>query len=135
MCVFRPSYPLTQKQPRERAGTDFPAANTTINFDLNANSVTQWASAADADGDSIPDPWDEFPNDPTLAIRLFLPYQGQHMVLFDEGWPYNGDFDFNDLVIGHRFELLYDASPLVGARHRTPENIGAQPDRRIRFGH
>lgn len=88
---------------------DFPAANTTINFDLNANSVAQWNSAADADGDSIPDPWDEFPNDPALAIRLFLPYQGQHIVLFDEGWPFHGDFDFNDLVIGHRFELLYDA--------------------------
>ncbi len=99
---------LRIKSPVTGQSLDFPADNTTINFFLDANATAIWNAAADSDGDTIPDPWDDYPNDPNLAIKLLIPHAGMHYVLFDEGWPDNGDYDFNDVVLGHQFEMSYD---------------------------
>ncbi|MFN3530403.1 MAG: LruC domain-containing protein [Bacteroidia bacterium] len=86
------------KSPVSGQQIKIPAVNTTEFFALNADTREIWEATPDTDGDSIPDLWDDFPNDPTLAFEQRVPYLGEHFYLFDEGWPALGDHDFNDLV-------------------------------------
>ena len=104
---------LKVRSPVTQQEINFPTDNTTINFNLDSVIASAWNTATDTDGDSIPDNWDDFPNDNTLAFSLKLPYAGTHYVLFDESWPNEGDFDFNDVVLGHQFELYYDAKRIL----------------------
>lgn len=104
---------LKVRSPVTGQEISFPTDNTTINFNLDSVAALSWYSAADTDGDSIPNNWDDFPNDGSLAFSLKLPYAGTHYVLFDEGWPNLGDYDFNDVVLGHQFELFYDAKRIL----------------------
>lgn len=104
---------LKVKSPVTSQELSFPTDNTTINFSLDSIIALAWNTATDTDGDSIPDNWDDFPSDPLLAFSLKLPYAGSHYILFDEGWPNQGDFDFNDVVLSHQFELFYDAKRIL----------------------
>jgi LruC domain-containing protein len=86
-----------------------PAFNSTEYFPLNANAAQIWADALDSDGDSIPDQWDAFPNDPMLAFITRLPHRGEHYLLFDDQWPVKGDHDFNDVAISAVYRLHRNA--------------------------
>jgi LruC domain-containing protein len=86
-----------------------PAVNTTEYFLLNADASALWAAAVDSDGDSIPNQWDDYPNDPNLAIITRMPHVGEHYLLFDDQWPAEGDHDFNDVAIGAVFRLERNA--------------------------
>lgn len=64
----------------------------------------------DADGDTVPDAWDAYPNDPTLAAEAWGPAQNQFgMLLFEDRWPSRGDFDFNDAVIAYNYKYRVNA--------------------------
>jgi LruC domain-containing protein len=106
---------LKVKSPVTGQEISFPTDNTTINFNLDSVAALAWDTATDTDGDSIPDNWDDFPNDDLLAFSLKLPYIGNHYVLFDEGWPNEGNFDYNDVVLSHQFELYYSAKRILRA--------------------
>lgn len=88
---------------------DVPLANLSVDFAISEDQIALWEAATDSDNDSIPDAWDDYPNDSSLAIQVQIPHHGWHYVLFDEAWPNIGDYDFNDAVIAHRFTLAYDA--------------------------
>ncbi len=95
--------------PMSGQNLQLPAFNASEFFNLNETAAANWLAAADTDGDSIPDPWDDYPTDPQRAFLVAVPHVGEHHVLFDETWPLIGDYDFNDLVLANRMELQYDA--------------------------
>lgn len=86
-----------------------PAFNASEFLNLTPVAAANWRAAADTDGDSIPDPWDDYPADPQRAFLVQVPYVGEHYVMFDDSWPAKGDYDFNDVVISNRMQLQYDA--------------------------
>jgi len=64
----------------------------------------------DSDGDGIYDPQDDYPDDQTVAVRNSTPSSGYAHVAFEDMWPQQGDYDFNDMVIAHKIDYAYSAS-------------------------
>ncbi len=70
----------------------------------------------DSDGDGITDVFDEFPNDDSKAFRNHYPGENQYGTLvFEDLWPYKGDYDFNDLVIDYNFNQQTNSQNQVTA--------------------
>lgn len=66
------------------------------------------APQADDDGDGISNLFDEYPCDPGKSSSVFIPSQNSlGMVMYEDLWPSDGDFDFNDTVIAYNYELIY----------------------------
>lgn len=59
----------------------------------------------DSDGDGVSDEFDEFPNNPEIAITQYFPSNPNDFVnlLYEDLYPAKGDFDLNDLVVGCRY--------------------------------
>tara|TARA_R110002096_G_scaffold132768_2_gene283168 strand:+ start:3447 stop:5393 length:1947 start_codon:yes stop_codon:yes gene_type:complete len=58
----------------------------------------------DTDGDGVIDELDEEPNDPNIAHAEYTPsVLGNGSLGFEDLWPAEGDYDFNDLVVRYRF--------------------------------
>jgi LruC domain-containing protein len=70
-------------------------------------------TAEDVDGDGIADTDDEYPNDPGRAFNNYYPAAGYASIAFEDLWPEQGDYDFNDLVIDYRFTLITNANNKV----------------------
>ncbi|MGY6560266.1 MAG: LruC domain-containing protein [Nitritalea sp.] len=70
--------------------------------------------ASDSDGDGVPDFTDDFPNDPERAFRSYYPSEeGEATLMFEDLWPFFGDYDMNDLVLGYRVEEHLDANQRI----------------------
>lgn len=68
----------------------------------------------DADNDGVIDLYDEYPNDATKATNIYTPSQtGLGTYAFEDLWPYQGDYDFNDLVVNYRYNHVLNAAGLV----------------------
>lgn len=68
----------------------------------------------DADGDGISDALDEYPEDATRAFNNYYPSEeGWAGLAFEDLWPEKGDYDFNDLVVRFRYNLVANASNRV----------------------
>jgi len=67
-------------------------------------------NAPDSDGDGIPDADDFYPSDPARAFDNYFPAAGDGSLAFEDLWPGQGDYDFNDLVIDYRFKAVTNAS-------------------------
>jgi LruC domain-containing protein len=63
----------------------------------------------DKDGDGVPDVQDEYPLDPARAANIL--YAGS--LGFEDLWPVQGDYDFNDLVISYGVTHVVNAKNLV----------------------
>ena len=69
---------------------------------------------ADADNDGVADQNDLFPNDPTVSGASYYPSNGNYAtLLFEDLWPGQGDYDFNDLVLNYKYSMLTNASNQV----------------------
>ena len=69
-------------------------------------AMAEAPEVADADGDGIPDEEDDFPNDPARAFTNYFPASGYGSLAFEDLWPGKGDYDFNDLVVDYRFNMI-----------------------------
>mgnify|MGYP001093661882 CR=1 FL=1 len=85
------------------------AANNNTSFGRAINDlttfriITEIEDDPDTDGDGIVDREDSFPNDAEKAFEMFTPSKyGWGTVAFEDLWPTNGDYDFNDLAINYR---------------------------------
>ncbi|RRN76375.1 LruC domain-containing protein, partial [Pseudoxanthomonas sp. SGD-10] len=68
----------------------------------------------DTDGDGTPDAVDEFPTDPTRAYTRFYPTKNNWGTLaFEDQWPLEGDYDFNDLVLSYRYKFVMNSQNMV----------------------
>jgi len=64
----------------------------------------------DTDGDGVADDQDDFPNDPTRAYLSYYPNAGRQTIAFEDMWPVQGDYDFNDMVVSVKGNLSKDAN-------------------------
>lgn len=65
----------------------------------------------DADGDGVPDQFDDYPDDTEKAFNNYFFNQGDFGTLaFEDLWPYKGDYDFNDAVIDYNFNQITNGS-------------------------
>ena len=61
----------------------------------------------DTDGDGVNDVYDDFPNDAARAYVNYFPSESSMgTVAFEDNWPYLGDYDANDLVVGYRYRVV-----------------------------
>ncbi|MEO1480382.1 MAG: LruC domain-containing protein, partial [Bacteroidota bacterium] len=65
----------------------------------------------DTDGDGVPDTQDDAPNDPTVATYEYGPARDQFGTLaYEDLWPGQGDYDFNDLVVDYNLRFARNAA-------------------------
>ncbi len=61
----------------------------------------------DTDTDGIPNNFDDYPTDPTRAFNNYYPSKTSVGTLaFEDLWPGQGDYDFNDMVIDYNFNQI-----------------------------
>jgi len=67
-------------------------------------------SGKDKDGDGVDDEKDAFPDDPERAFVQYTPGKDQWGTLaYEDLWPKQGDYDFNDLVLSYNFLEICNA--------------------------
>ena len=71
-------------------------------------------TAPDSDKDGVSDNFDDYPDDPTKAFNNYYPSQGNVATLaFEDQWPIEGDYDFNDLVVDYNFNQITNSKNQV----------------------
>ncbi len=84
-------------------------------------------SIEDSDGDGIIDFYDEYPDDGDRAYDTYTPsVYGWGTYAFEDLWPDEGDYDFNDLVLNYRYTHVYNSADLIVETYLTfnVKNIG-----------
>lgn len=70
---------------------------------INAAALPPIDNPDDADNDGVSDVYDDYPNDVSRAFDNFYPGENTYGSLaFEDLWPGQGDYDFNDLVLDYR---------------------------------
>lgn len=66
--------------------------------------------STDSDNDGVIDSNDDFPDDADKAFSLYTPSDiGWGSLGFEDLWPAQGDYDFNDLVVNYRVTAIANA--------------------------
>jgi LruC domain-containing protein len=96
------------------------SANNNTNLGRTINDLTTFrvyteiTENSDTDGDGILDRDDNYPDDPDKAFEMFTPSKyGWGTVAFEDLWPSNGDYDFNDLAVNYRVIAVLNAEGLA----------------------
>ncbi len=81
----------------------------------------------DDDKDKVVNKYDDYPVEEVKAFNNYYPEKGNGTIMFEDLWPSKGDYDFNDLVVGYRFNVVSDAdNNIVEIKFEvTPRAIGA----------
>jgi len=74
-----------------------------------ANSCLPLVTVADTDGDGVDDDSDQYPNDPDRVFTYSSPEGGFGSFAFEDLWPAQGDYDFNDFVVDFRVFFTFNA--------------------------
>lgn len=94
---------------------------------IELTNVVALIPANDEDGDGVNDELDDFPFDVNKAFNNYSPSANLAGVLaFEDLWPSQGDYDFNDLVVSYSYNLITNASNQVTSIEGTfkIDNIG-----------
>jgi LruC domain-containing protein len=84
----------------------FYIKSTVVNT-ISTEGVKPIDTPDDTDGDGVNDTYDDFPNDAARAyVNYFPSATGMGTVAFEDNWPYLGDYDANDLVVGYRYRVV-----------------------------
>lgn len=82
--------------------------------DLSVLKLDDEVVLPDADGDSVPDGDDAYPNDPEKAFEVYAPSKnGWATLAFEDLWPAMGDNDFNDVALNYKVVTILNADNLV----------------------
>jgi len=88
-------------------------------YNHKINDLTAWRCSAselpqqDSDNDGVIDELDDYPNDADAAFDVYTPSAlGMGTLAYEDLWPIQGDYDFNDLVLGYRFVNVMNSSNL-----------------------
>jgi LruC domain-containing protein len=98
---------------------------------IEIQDLTELPQPGDGDGDGVPDDYDDHPDDDERAFDLYTPSEsGVGTLVFEDSWPYTGDYDFNDLVMNYQFVRVTNSGGRIvdlGARFtlaaRGSENL------------
>ena len=75
------------------------------------NNAVVLGPVTDSDGDGVDDDLDDYPNDPTMAFNVYYPNENDWGTLaYEDLWPGEGDYDFNDLVLDYHFKSVLNSS-------------------------
>lgn len=74
-----------------------------------SNNCLPKVEVVDTDGDGVQDKEDAYPNDATRAYNTLMPAKEAGTLMFEDSWPSNGDYDFNDLVLGYQYTIVTNA--------------------------
>ena len=88
-------------------------ASSPYNATLSSYLTASASTLADTDGDGVADIYDAYPKDATRAFNTSFPATGFGTYLFEDNWPSNGDYDFNDLVMGYKYVTVTNAANQV----------------------
>jgi len=78
------------------------------------------AQVTDTDGDGVADSIDDYPTDATRAYNSYYPSASTFSTVgYEDLWPSQGDYDFNDLVLGYRIKKVLNASNNVVEIYNT----------------
>ncbi|WP_394746710.1 LruC domain-containing protein [Spongiimicrobium salis] len=87
---------------------------------IQIGNLAQIQAATDADGDGINDELDDFPFDPNRAFNNFSPsVNSSGKLVFEDLWPSQGDYDFNDLALDYAFNLIANSDNLITSLEAT----------------
>lgn len=92
------------------------------------NDVPELDTPGDQDGDGVSDKFDDYPNDDTKAMNNYYPAENEFGTLaFEDLWPSQGDYDFNDLVLDYQFNSVTNGdNKIVEVKSKlVPRAIGA----------
>ncbi|APY08700.1 hypothetical protein BWZ20_10465 [Winogradskyella sp. J14-2] len=76
---------------------------------IEIGGIPQVTPSTDDDGDGVSNESDDFPNDPLRAIQNT--YTGS--LAFEDLWPAQGDYDFNDMVIDYEIDHILNGNNLL----------------------
>ena len=82
------------------------SAPTVHDGTLKGSFSSDIAYGVDSDGDGVLDNYDDYPNDPLRAFKNNYPSGNVGSLAFEDLWPGQGDFDFNDMVVDYRFSNI-----------------------------
>lgn len=118
-ALIKSKIELSGNSPTPPQGVSFQGGATYV----TNNNITNFIPASecspglgqiqivDADGDGVADSQDDYPNDPTKAFNNYSPGASTFgTLLFEDLWPYKGDYDFNDLVINYKANTITNAA-------------------------
>ena len=95
-------------------------ANNNTNFGRTINDLTTFRifsqndDEIDTDGDGVLDRDDSYPEEPDKAFEMFTPSKyGTGTIAFEDLWPTNGDYDFNDTALNYQVITILNPSNLV----------------------
>jgi LruC domain-containing protein len=81
---------------------------------LKLDDVIEVPVNSDSDGDGVADNNDDFPNDPERATKVYFPSKDSWGTLaFEDYFPLNGDYDFNDVVVSYQIWETLDGEGKV----------------------
>lgn len=81
---------------------------------IDTDNVPVVDSSTDTDGDGVGDTRDEYPKDPTRAINNYTPSKNTYnTIAYEDLWPFQGDYDMNDLILNYQFQEVLNAQNQV----------------------
>lgn len=72
---------------------------------INTDDIPSVIPPKDTDNDGVPDNKDEYPTDPKKAFNNYT----NGSLVYEDLWPAKGDYDFNDMVLGYKFNAVTNA--------------------------
>nr|WP_299384652.1 LruC domain-containing protein [Allomuricauda sp.] len=90
--------------------------NSNTQNDSNWFIFTEVELCNDQDGDGVVDSADEFPTDPNRAYSTTYPASdSKASLVFEDLWPFRGDWDFNDTSIDYSITKYFNSSSQIVA--------------------
>ncbi len=88
---------------------DDPTSNS--QNDSNWFTFSEVEVCNDQDGDGVTDSVDEYPEDATRAYTITYPSGStKASLVFEDLWPFKGDYDFNDTAIDYSIAKIFNAN-------------------------
>ncbi len=93
---------------------DDPTSNS--QNDSNWFTFSEVEACNDQDGDGVTDSVDEYPEDAARAYAITYPSSStKASLVFEDLWPFLGDYDFNDTAIDYSIAKIFNSSNQIVA--------------------
>jgi LruC domain-containing protein len=78
---------------------------------VSIDGIIEISGENDSDGDGVYDNNDDYPDDPDKAYDIYFPGDSTYGLLaYEDMYPSQGDYDFNDVVVRYKLHEIRDAN-------------------------